>query len=115
MKIDLTTLSLTTDDLALVQEIIKPSGEFYKAKPKKASGEAKYVWRMAMFFLSSDRKLQCIPVTAEFDLPDRYFGNVEAWEARRELVQRLDAVVDAIVDSVPPTEWRGVRRWAAVL
>ena len=65
---------------------------------------ATYVWRMTAFLVSQNPVHQCMPVCADFDLPGKY-------DERRALSKQLDELVDRIVDSIPPSQWHGVRRW----
>lgn len=68
--------------------------------------KAAYIWRLVAFYVSPKREHQCMPVCAGFDLPFPA-ASLEG----RALAKHLDGVVDAIVDTIPATEWHGVRRW----
>jgi hypothetical protein len=126
-KIDFSKINLTGRDLEIAKACIGRDGGLRSSKPK--DGEAAYVWRMVAFSLSNNRKHWCMPVTAEFDLPEQYWApdakfrlehGIEAYEtersnrheARRARVKELKAIEDAIINSVPRQEWYGVRRWA---
>lgn len=89
-------------------------GKLRATKPKVAEGSmtdgcAVYVWRMASFLVSKNSKLQCMPCTADFDIP------VRDYQERRAITKELDVIVNQIVDSVPKSEWHGVRRWGRAL
>lgn len=85
---------------------------------------AAYTWRMVAFAISPHPAHHCMPMCAEFDLPDFGMQGVNwkdadfgekvhaAHEQRRELSKRLDALADRIVNTVPKNEWHGVTRWA---
>ncbi len=85
-----------------------------------------YTWRMVAFQISPHPAHHCMPMCAEFDLPDFGSSGLD-WQAkdfgeklhtahaqRRELSTRLDALVDRIVNTVPKSQWHGVTRWAQV-
>ena len=91
---------------AIVAAITKRDGSLRASKPMKATGDAKYVWRMVAFSISPVTKHQCIPTTADFDI------EIDDYRARMDRVKSLDKVVDAILATVPKTEWHGVQRWA---
>jgi hypothetical protein len=97
---------LNGESLEYAKAITKPSGEVYVARPKKASGEAQYVWRMVCFHLIDEQPYSCMPVMADWYMTERDY------DKRRAECKRLDSlVVDQIVNSVPMTEWCGVIRW----
>ena len=114
MKINFEKLNLPEEKLTLINEIVKNNGEIYLTKPKKASGEAKYIWRNVMFYISPNRVHHCIPVMSEFDLPLEYFGSAENHSRRREKIEELDQIVDEVVNTFPKSEWLGVKRWSMV-
>jgi len=126
-KINLNKLTnLNSADLELVRGIINSrTGELRASKPalpdkvKTTSGRydyateadarqgmTAYIWRMVAFEVSPHSQHQCMPICADFDLPD-CGGHAE----RRNLSKRLDEIVKAVVDSVPMTEWHGIIRW----
>lgn len=113
--IDLTAANLNEEDMKIAEQIVKRNGQLYASKPKKASGEAQYVWRMVVFMVSNKPAHQCIPVTAEFDLPDKYWNGENAHELRRARTKELDKLADAIIDTVPKHQWHGVMRWGHAL
>ena len=113
MKLNLDTANLNTEDLDLARGIVKPNGDLYGSKPKDARGETQYIWRMVAFTLSDKPRHWCLPVTAEFDLPDEYWGKgTETADRRRELTRHLDSIADAITKTVPVMEQPGTARWA---
>lgn len=64
-----------------------------KYEPDYQQGCTAYVWRMVTFYINPKQQHQCIPCTAEFDLPG-------SSEESRELAKELDELVDKIVDSI---------------
>lgn len=80
-------------------------------------GKASYVWRMLVFLTSREGRHQCMPVTADWDLSYTMYprGVKTDHDAVRAEVKRLDAVVDEILETVPKTQWSGVRRWGRAL
>lgn len=73
---------------------------------QKDGGESAYIWRMVAFYASPNSRHHCMPCTAEMDLPQG---------ERKELVKRLDQIVSAIVDAIPPLNQHGVTRWGHAL
>jgi len=69
-------------------------------------GQAAYVWRMVVFYVSPRREHQCMPVVADFWLPQ---------QNRDQVREKLDRIVDQIVDAVPVSQWHGVQAWGRVL
>lgn len=67
---------------------------------------ATYIWRMVAFTVSPVQSHQCMPIAAYYYLP-KSIGHLEV----RELVKKLDIIVDQVIDVVPCTEWHGVIRW----
>lgn len=77
-------------------------GFSYASPEDMLKGRAAYVWRMVAFFTSPISQHHCMPVMAEF------------YVCNRSEAQKMDELVDRIVDSIPKAEWNGVRRWAEV-
>ncbi len=124
--IDLKALALvlTPDELELARAIVNSQTSMLRASkpPVKrhteisvltgcprsvsnlADAQAAYIWRMVAFQISALPKHWCMPVCAACDLP--VFG-VE----RRTMTDTLDVIVQKIVDSVPPEQWHGLKRW----
>lgn len=123
-----------------IAALILNKGKLRASKPK-ASGEAAYVWRMVAFIASPISQHHCMPMTAEFDLPEQFWGPREmperfgskndpaayrAWhdsdeyraatdiarERRRTRVKELQAIADALLETIPKRQWRGALRWA---
>ncbi len=63
---------------------------------------AAYVWRVLVFFLSTDSAHQCLPVLA-----DSYID--------KDQRARADQLVNAIMDGISTSEWNGVNRWTGAL
>jgi hypothetical protein len=121
-KIDISRLS---DPFAieLARQIVKPDGTLYASKPKKASGLAKYVWRMVAFGISPIGQHHCMPIMADFDISNSDVGfpmdmewshpdRSAAYDRRKLMAKVLDKVADAIVMTVPVREHHGTKRWA---
>lgn len=111
MRIDLDKANLATDGRSIAEGILL-NGELRKSRPRKASGETQYVWRIVAFSLSENPKYWCLPVGAEMYLGPDCFGSSEASSKRFALVPILDKIARAIVDTVPVLEQPGTRRWA---
>ncbi len=112
------------EETKILNIVVKKNGEIRATKPKvtddnHVTGKAAYVWRMVCFMVSPHRVHHCIPATAHFDLPayleSGYEPNKWSSALAREMANPLEAVIDAIVDSVDKTEWHGVHRWGRVL
>ena len=109
-KIDLYLLyqTLSPDDYALVRRVTDPkSWRLKSARPKihpidPQSNLVAYVWRMAAFYLSSNPDHHRMPRGAFLYLPSH---------ADKDLLKRLDRVVDKICDTVPKLEWHGIKAW----
>ena len=114
-KIDLTVTSLTGRDLEIALGCLN-KGALRASKPI-SDGESKYVWRHVAFSVSPNAKHQCMPMSADFDLPEQYWDReVENYhEKRRARIKELDLIVDAMVKAVPPSQWYGVSRWRRAL
>lgn len=106
--IDLSIINLNDDEQELAAQILKPDGRLFGSKPSKASGEAKYLWRMVAFGVSTNPKHHCIPVTADFDLDG-------TWDERRARSKVLDKLADRIETCVPVLERHGTMRWGRAL
>ena len=79
-----------------------------RVEPDRHEGYTAYVWRMVAFSISPVPAHQCLPCTADFDVPGHWGPE------KREVLDYLDGIVDAVVKSVPVAEWHGVRRWGQV-
>ncbi len=128
-------------DRSIAEQILN-KGKLRASKPK--DGEAAYVWRMVAFICSPVSQHQCMPMTAEFDLPQQYWGPRDmperfgarndpaayrAWHdsdeyraatdtaraRRRQRVKELQAIADALLETVPKRQWTGAIRWARAL
>lgn len=131
-KVDLAQLGskLDADDLAIAMLTLNSrTGELRASKPEVQDGDrrtgiAAYAWRMAAFSVSPNPKHQCMPVCADFDLPDLYphswySGLTQAQrdaerDYRKQMMAWGNRIEDAIVKSVDVHEWHGVRRWGQV-
>lgn len=112
-KINLSILKERT--LKIAQEITKADHSLYASKPQKASGEAKYIWRMVVFQVSKIPAHQCMPVTAEWELPEIYWDKSVLKENKNKMRKELDDIADEIVNTIPKSEWHGVIRWGHAL
>ena len=110
----------------IARQIVKSDGTLFASKPKKASGFAKYVWRMVAFQISPIGQHHCMPMTADFDVnyTDIGYEKMLMWnepgsdEQRRSMkamLKVLDDVTDAIVNTVPKNQWHGISRWARAM
>lgn len=140
-KIDAEKVSLSVDSVeqraqerAILARILN-KGALKATKPAIRAGTeneltdrcAAYVWRMVAFQAFKNPVHQCMPVCAEFDLPD--FGSRgldwnapdfdeklhEASAKRRALSKQLDDLADRIVDTLHPSQWHGVQRWGQAM
>jgi hypothetical protein len=80
----------------------------YADEAGRHAGMTAYIWRMVAFMISPVGQHQCMPCTADFDLDGEY-------DERRDLAKRLDKLVDAVVDTVPKSQWHGVTRWGLAM
>ena len=89
---------------------ISHKGRLRATKPT-CDGFVQYVWRMVAFLVSPNPRHHCMPCTAEFGIDIR--DSEGRWDvtAVHAECKRLDVIVDAIVDTIPPSEWHGVHRW----
>lgn len=129
--IDLSQTSLQGRDLEIAQHCLNKD-KLRATKPdRKKDGEAAWVWRMVAFSISIKRQHHCMPVMADFDLPDEFWPartkgvgfDDPTWaqksrEAREKRVARkkeLQAIADTMIETVPKQGWHGVNRWAHAL
>lgn len=100
---------LTPEEFGLVEPIIatqgKNAGRLRASKPSKVDRRSMYIWRLVAFYVSPMRQHQCMPITADFDLPG------ENYHERLMLAKQLDEIVDKVTDAIPMSEWHGVKRW----
>ena len=101
----------------VVSEITTKNGKFYKSKPKNASGDSKYIWRMIAFYSGIRPEM---PMTAEFDLDDVYWEQPLASkdlvrELRRIHVKELDSIVTEILNLFKGSVEYGTLRWGRAL
>lgn len=107
---------LTGDALSVAREIAKRDGTLKTARPKNASGDAQYVWRMVVFTVSMHGPHQCMPCMADFYVdgtycPDLPLTGENRYDNRRAACKRLDGIVDQIIATVPVSQWHGACRW----
>jgi len=112
ISVDALRSRLSGRDLQLAEACLN-NGHLRASKPR--DGEAAYVWRMVAFQVSPKPIHHCMPMTADFALPDTYWHGEGAGDRRRARLKELNAIVDAVVDAVPRTQWHGVRRWGRAL
>ena len=127
-KVDLEKLSeiLEPEEFAIARRIVakqgKNKGRLRASKPyvdNKAdplSGKAAYVWRMVAFICSPIGQHNCMPVTADWDLPIRYRAYEDKAQYRadkKQLLDELDALVDKITATMPMSE--GALQWSRAL
>ncbi len=78
----------------------------YQDQDGEIAGKTAYVWRMVAFYVSPHPQHQCMPVTADFDLP------AINHQDRRNQAKELDILVDKVTNLIPKSQWHGVTRWA---
>lgn len=112
-KIDLDSIGLTAEELALAKGIVasaRPSmGRLYTCMPRKAAGPTRYIWRMVAFHLSPRPKHHHVPIMAFTYLPGANRAE------RLHAADRLDKIVDKIVISVAVSQWAGLMAWEGLL
>ncbi len=123
--IDLAAIDLTAEERQIAERILnkgalrasKPTikwstvertkeigGQSFTGKyrePDEIGGKAAYVWRNVAFTVSPIGKHHCMPITADFDLPENDY------KKRRAMALELDQLVNKIVAAVPKNQWRG--------
>lgn len=137
INIDKLHEKLTPAQFNLAKQVISiRKGEVkLRSTRSKSSGSGDYIWRMVAFFVSPIRAHQSIPVMAENYIQDSevmhrpemyrvHEGTCLHWDentwnmmhlaAKRSayIHAELNPIVDAIVDSVNPNDWNGVKNWA---
>ncbi len=103
------------DHRDILERVVLKNGHIRKSRPPfkkddEAQGMAYYVWRNLMFYVSQMGEHQCLPMTADFELPGK-FGSDE----HKQVKTKLDEMVDLVMKSIPRNQWYGARRWAGVL
>ena len=101
--------ALSLSEFTLLCECIKRDGTLRASKPTKATGEAKYLWRMTALGISPKPQHSCMPALAFCDLPQ------DDHAERRAAEKRLNDLATRIEQFVPVNERHGTIRWAGVL
>lgn len=115
-QINLEAINLSPSDMEIVNACLGRANRLRSAKPKE-NGYAAYVWRLVAFQISNNSQHHCMPMTADFDMPQEYWGRgedgscTESANKRRAKCKELDMIVDVMVNSVPKSQWKGVIRW----
>ena len=109
---------LTEEELNILNIVIKSDHSIRATKPKvkdDLSGKAAYVWRMVVFTVSKKRVHQCMPMTATFDIPA--FDLSGKWNCKiaDKMKKDLDQLVESIINTIPKSQWYGVKRWGSIL
>ena len=113
---------LTGNDegLVILHRLVKKDGTLRASKPKvlkdaPLTGKTAYVWRMVCFMVSPKPAHQCMPCTADFDLPA--YDTEGKWRQplAYAMANALKPIEDAIIDSIDKNDWHGIRRWGKVL
>lgn len=100
----------------IVALVIKKDGSVRSTKPKldknnPITGKAAYVWRFVVFTVSKVRAHQCMPCTADFDLPAHGPDGKWSSAAAREMAKELHVLESMISGSIDKREWHGIARW----
>lgn len=111
-------VELSPEDFEIVKGIVATRGQnkgrLRTGRPALDinNGYTAYVWRMVAFYASPKGQHWCDPVMATAYLPwlDGCFG-----KRKKSLIVGLDAIVDAVLETIPKEQWHGVRRWGQVL
>ena len=111
----------TPEEKEIINIVVKKNGEIRATKPKideenPTTGKAAYVWRKVVFMVSKKPAHNCMPITADFDLPavDETTGKWSYKDAM-EMSKKLKGLEDAIIHSIPVDKWHGVNRWGRAL
>lgn len=132
-KVDLSKLNLSESDLALVKRFVKTDGSIRASRPPlpkmvvvgktnygsdeydydneegRQAGMAAYIWRWVVFMVSPVQAHHCMPCTDFCYLPREILRDGHSMDNPK--LKHLHDVADAVIDSIPPSEWHGVRRW----
>lgn len=117
MNLDMVDMSTWTEDQKLAFSLIHKNGVLKVAKPKATKkvsdkmvvGMAAYMWRMLTFYTVNRHPYVCMPVTADWDIPQKY-------DERRATVEILNVLVEQVLDNaIPKSEWKGIMRWGNAL
>ncbi len=132
-KISLESTGLNDSDLAPARGIIatrgKNKGRLRASRPpvtredvgpdpdnpnyrlwKIEGGETAYIWRMVAFYVSPQQAHHSMPITCFFEFPLK-----ASTPEGKALVRRLDIIVDAIVDTIHPSQWYGVHQYRGLV
>ena len=131
---------LSAEDLDIVMRFIKKDGTIRASKPnaKKhvvsverveteygpcnketldcidpAQGNAAYVWRHVVFYVSKRRAHQCIPSLDICYLPNEVTN--DGFLMSNPKLKHLHDLVEVVVDCVDKKDWHGVKRWRQAL
>jgi hypothetical protein len=109
------------EEKAIARLIVKKGNVLRASKPKidpsnPLTGKAAYVWRMVCFSVSPKRQHQCMPVTADFDLPavDPDSGKW-SYRAASQMSKPLDDLADRLEKTVPFEKRHGTIAWGRAL
>lgn len=111
-RIDLQALwqKLSKDDMSIVRRVVRENTwRLRTSRPKlcdsNESRYAAYVWRMVAFMVSPHSQHHCMPITCFWWLPEG---------TDKKVMQYLDRLVDEITNTVPDSQWWGVRAWSGL-
>lgn len=120
-KIDLSKVELSAEEMKIVELILKKDGSVRCSKPKvdksnPLTGKAAYLWRMVVWAISPIRQHQCLPTTADFDLPaiDETTGKWSCAAARMMSIP-LEELEKKLVNTVPVIQRHGTMAWGRAL
>lgn len=119
-EIDLSEVDMNDEEMALAKKIMNGKRVRASRPPlgkDNENGEAAFLWRHVVFFVSPKPQHHCIPVTASFYLPDKFWdrNDPNKWEVLKKREKELMDLADRITKSLPAEKQYGVLRWAGVL
>jgi len=109
-QVNLNFDSLSDDHKSLINMALN-KGKLRATKPK--DGRAAYVWRMAAFIVSPKPQHHCMPVMADFDLPEEYW--TLDFNSKKTYRDELQTLADIIIDGVSKEQHYGALRWARAM
>ena len=103
-NININNIELSDGDRNLVREILKADNTLYQSKPKNASRDGQYLWRVVAFGISPNSQHHKLPTKASRDLN----GNTLEQKSRARELHQLALQIE---QAVPVTERHGSTSW----